>query len=94
VTAERPGSADGLRSALTALLAAELPAAVELRHELHRYPELSGAEARTAATAAAALGAPDAVDAGSTTVAGTVVANTGRLIRIGPPAGPAIAIRA
>jgi len=94
VTAERPGSADGLRSALTALLAAELPAAVELRHELHRYPELSGAEARTAATAAAALGAPDAVDAGSTTMAGTVVANTGRLIRIGPPAGPAIAIRA
>jgi amidohydrolase len=94
VTAERPGSADGLRSALTALLAAELPAAVELRHELHRYPEPSGAEARTAATAAAALGAPDAVDAGSTTMAGTVVANTGRLIRIGPPAGPAIAIRA
>jgi amidohydrolase len=94
VTAERPGSADGLRSALTALLAAELPAAVELRHELHRYPELSGVEARTAATAAAAMGAPDAVDAGSTTTAGTVVANTGRLIRIGPPAGPAIAIRA
>jgi amidohydrolase len=77
-------AAGGLRAALTALLASELPAAVELRHDLHQHAELSGAEARTAAAAAAALGAPDA----------TAVAGTGRLIRIGPQAGPAIAIRA
>jgi amidohydrolase len=69
---------------LTGLLAAELPAAIELRHELHRRPELSGAEGGTAATVAAAIGAPGAA----------VVAGTGRLIRIGPESGPAIAVRA
>jgi amidohydrolase len=69
---------------LTELVAAELPAAVALRHELHRHAELSGAESWTAATVAAALRAPDA----------TVVAGTGRLIRIGPAMGPAIGIRA
>jgi amidohydrolase len=78
------GPPPGLGKALSALLAAELPAAVSLRHDLHRHAELSGAETGTAATIAAALGAPDA----------TVVAGTGRLIRIGPAAGPAIAIRA
>ncbi len=78
------GSAGGLGSGLSALLAAEVPAAIELRHDLHRHAELSGAETRTAAVAAAALGAPDAPP----------VAGTGRLIRIGPAAGPAIAIRA
>jgi amidohydrolase len=73
-----------LASVLTAQLNAELPAAVLLRHELHRNPEVSGAEARTAAAAAAAIGSPDAPE----------VAGTGRLIRIGPRAGPAICIRA
>lgn len=75
---------EGLRASLTAALAAELPAAIEFRHELHHQPEPSGAETRTSAAVAAALGAPDA----------PVVAGTGRLIRIGPPAGPSIAIRA
>src|SRR5580698_6239479 len=65
---------------LGALLGAELPAAIELRHELHQNPELSGSEARTAATVAAAMGAPDS----------PVIASTGRLIRIGPADGPAI----
>ncbi|HKF33204.1 MAG TPA: hypothetical protein VKB37_12630, partial [Jatrophihabitantaceae bacterium] len=74
----------GLSAELSGLLATELPAAIELRHDLHRHAELSGAEARTAATVTAALGAPDAAE----------VAGTGRLIRIGPTAGPAIAIRA
>jgi amidohydrolase len=69
---------------LGALLGAELPAAIELRHELHQNPELSGSEARTAATVAAAMGAPDS----------PVIASTGRLIRIGPADGPAIAVRA
>jgi amidohydrolase len=71
-------------TALTALLADELPAAVELRHDLHEHADLSGAEEWTAATVAAALGDPDA----------PAVAGTGRLIRIGPATGPAIAIRA
>jgi len=74
----------GLSAELSGLLAAELPAAIELRHDLHRHAELSGAEATTAATVTAAIGAPDAAG----------VAGTGRLIRIGPTAGPAIAIRA
>ncbi|MGO9083404.1 MAG: M20 metallopeptidase family protein [Streptosporangiaceae bacterium] len=73
-----------LRVSLTALLAEELPAAVQLRRQLHRDAELSGAEEGTAAAVAAAMGT-----AGSPAVAGT-----GRLIRIGPPAGPSIAVRA
>ena len=69
---------------LRAGLAGELSAAVRLRHELHAAPELSGSEHRTAARVAAALAAGDAPP----------VAGTGRLIRIGPPGGPCIAIRA
>ncbi len=73
-----------LRAALRGALARELPDAIELRHELHAHPELSGSEGRTAAAVAAALGVPDA----------PAVAGTGRLVRIGPAAGPCIAIRA
>jgi len=69
---------------LSALLAEEIPAAIAFRRELHRQAELSGAEAGTAAAVAAALGFPGA----------PVVAGTGRLIRIGPPSGPSIAVRA
>jgi amidohydrolase len=72
-----------LHAALRAGLARELAAAVELRHELHAAAELSGAEDRTAGRVAAALGAPDAPS----------VAGTGRLIRIGPAAGPCVAVR-
>jgi len=79
-----PEPIDGLGSALSTRIAAELPAAVGLRHELHSDAELSGAEDRTAAAVAGALGAADAA----------VVAGTGRLIRIGPATGPAVAIRA
>jgi amidohydrolase len=79
------GAAGGrLGAQLTGLLAAELPAAVELRHELHRSPELSGAETGTAAAVTSAIGGPEAQP----------VAGTGALIRIGPAAGPAIAVRA
>jgi amidohydrolase len=73
-----------LRDKLRAALAGELPAAVALRRELHARPDLSGYEQPTATRVAAALGAPDARPA----------AGTGRLIRIGPSTGPAIAIRA
>ena len=79
-----PAAVEQLRVTLSELLAAELPAAAELRRELHRNPDLSGAEAATAAAVAAALGSPDA----------PAVAETGRLIRIGPPDGPCIAVRA
>ncbi|HXB48606.1 MAG TPA: amidohydrolase [Streptosporangiaceae bacterium] len=73
-----------LRQTLTGLLAAELTAAAELRRDLHRNPELSGAERATAAAVASALGCPDA----------PAIAGTGRLVRIGPPDGPCVAIRA
>lgn len=79
-----PAAAKSLQSSLTALVAAELTAATALRHELHRQPELSGAESATAAAVTAALGFPDAPK----------VAGTGRLIRIGPASGPCIAVRA
>jgi len=73
-----------LAAQLRAALAAEIDAAVELQHELHADAELSGAEDRTAARVAAALGAADA----------PAVAETGRLIRIGPDDGPCVALRA
>jgi amidohydrolase len=73
-----------LADQLRAGVAAELEAAVSLRHELHANAEPSGSEHQTAATVAAALGAPDA----------QVVAETGRLIRIGSAEGPCIALRA
>jgi amidohydrolase len=73
-----------LERQLRAALAAELPAAVPLRHELHARPELSWQEEPTAARVAAALGAPDA----------PAVAGAGRAIRIGPATGSAVVVRA
>lgn len=73
-----------LVAALREELAAGLGAAIELRHELHASAEPSGAEHRTAELVAAALGAPGA----------PVVAQTGRLVRIGRPDGPCVALRA
>jgi amidohydrolase len=73
-----------LAGRLRAGLAAELGAAIALRHELHADAEPSGSEYRTAARVAAALGAPDA----------PAVAETGRLIRIGRADGPCVALRA
>jgi amidohydrolase len=74
----------GPAAALRAALDRELAAAVRLRHELHAAAELSGSEHQTAARVAAALGAPDAAQ----------VADTGRLVRIGPADGPCVAVRA
>lgn len=68
---------------LTRRLDEAIPAAIELRREIHANPYISGEEGPTAALVAAALGAPDAPD-----VAG------GRVIRIGAGSGPSIAIRA
>jgi len=69
---------------LTALIEDEIPGAIELRHELHRNPSLSGEEGPTADRVIAALGVTDF----------QVVADTGRIVRVGPESGPAIAIRA
>ncbi len=80
----RAETGPGLAAALRAGLDRELTGAVRLRRELHAGAELSGSEHQTAARMASALGAPDTPP----------VAGTGRLIRIGPAAGPCIAIRA
>ena len=69
---------------LRAALAEELPAAVELRHQLHADPRLSGAEQDTAAAVVAALGLGE----------GRTVAGTGRLVRVVDGAGPSVALRA
>ena len=73
-----------LAALLRAGVASQLADAVLLRHELHADAEPSGSEHRTAARVAAALGDSDAA----------TVAGTGRILRIGPEAGPCIAIRA
>ena len=63
-----------LASRLLAAIEAELPAATELRHQIHREPELGGHEERTATRIAEALGDP-----------GAPWVTQGRLVRI--PAG-------
>jgi amidohydrolase len=73
-----------LRAGLADALELELPAATRLRHELHAAPDLSGSEEPTAARVAAAMEAPGA----------PAVAGAGRVIRLGPPTGPAVALRA
>ena len=79
------GRADAdLAAALRDALSRELPDAIRLRHELHADAEPSGAEHHTAARVAVALGASDAPPVGG----------TGRIVRIGPRAGPCVAVRA
>jgi amidohydrolase len=74
-------------------LARELPAAVRLRHELHARPELSGREQGTAERVVAAVTASRTAPAGESVLV-SPVAGTGRLLRIGPATGPAVAVRA
>jgi amidohydrolase len=76
-------TADQLLAGYEAGLAAELPAAVELRRRIHAEPDLGGAEARTSALVATELGCADA----------PAVAE-GRLIRVETGDGPAVALRA
>jgi amidohydrolase len=61
-----------------------LPLATELRHQIHRSPQLSGHEGPTAMAVLEALG----------DVEHEMVAGTGLLVRVGPAKGPAIGIRA
>lgn len=67
----------------SAALKDELPAAIAVRHELHRHPRISGEEHPTAVVLAEALG-----------VELRVAAQTGRVGRLGPVSGPAIGVRA
>jgi amidohydrolase len=69
---------------LSAAVAEELPAAVELRHQLHADPRISGEEQDTADAVVAALGLG----------AGRRVADTGRLVRVVDGPGPAVGLRA
>jgi amidohydrolase len=81
-TTAPPGVRAPVAPALAAALEAELAAAVELRHALHREPRVSGDEADSRDAVAAALGTP--LEA---------VAETGGMLRLGGP-GPAVAVRA
>jgi len=72
----------GTLAALGAHIDIEVPAAQALRRELHRHPDLSGTERRTAERLRHAL----------PTLHPVRVAETGFLVRVGPP-GPAVVIR-
>jgi amidohydrolase len=69
---------------LVAALDREIAVSTALRHRLHASPDLSGKEGPTRDLVLEYLPAPHGV---------TKVADTGALIRVGPP-GPAIAVRA
>jgi amidohydrolase len=87
--ATAPAPVAPVPEALAAALEAELPAAVELRHLLHREPRVSGDEADSRDAVAAALGAGGS--AGRALL--EPVADTGGMLRLGGP-GPAVAVRA
>ena len=69
---------------IATLLAAELPVAVHVRHELHAGPRLSGDEDDTATAVCAAIG----------DIPAQRIAKTGRMLRVGPSTGPAVVLRA
>lgn len=69
----------------SAALQRELPAAVALRHDLHATPCLSGEEGAATARITAHL---------ADLVRFEEVAGTGGIARLGPDAGPAVALRA
>jgi amidohydrolase len=78
-----PTSTDRLLAQLLRGVERELPRAVALRHRLHAHPELAHAEQGTADAVAAEL-----------PVASASAAGTGRIARVGPLEGAAVALRA
>ncbi len=78
-----PPSTDAALAELLEGIDRELAQAVALRHRLHAAPELSHQEHRTARSIAEAL-----------PVSCETVAGTGRMARVGDPAGAAVAVRA
>ncbi|HTR89007.1 MAG TPA: M20 family metallopeptidase [Solirubrobacteraceae bacterium] len=79
----RSTEGEALLRRLLAAIEPRLPAAIELRRRLHEHPELAHEEQWTAATIAEEL-----------PVASVAAAGTGRIARVGPDAGPAVAVRA
>lgn len=79
----RPTDPADRASALRAAVDAAVPDAVALRRRLHQAPLIGGAEAPTGDLVATAMGFPDAPRVAE-----------GRLIRVGPVDGSAIALRA
>jgi amidohydrolase len=65
----------------------ELASAVPLRWQLHREPPLSGAEGRTAEYVATYMCASERIREDA-------IAETGRLVRVGPAKGPSVGVRA
>ena len=80
---------DSLKTAIGAVIDSILPQVIETRHHLHRNPELSGAEAQTAALVAEKLRGWGAEDI-RTGLAGHGVT----AILRGPKEGPMLALRA
>jgi amidohydrolase len=76
-------STERLLGQLLSAVERELPSAIALRHRLHAHPELAHAEEQTAAAVEQEL-----------PVACSAVAGTGRIARVGPAAGPTVAVRA
>jgi amidohydrolase len=76
-------SGEAVLAGLLAGIERELPRAIELRHELHAHPELAHREKWTTRTIEREL-----------PVASATAAGTGRIARVGPAAGPAVAVRA
>lgn len=74
---------DAFAERLAALTIERIPAAVRDRESLHAAPELSGREGGTSAWIAERMPVPM-----------ETVADTGRIGRIGPAGGPAVALRA
>jgi amidohydrolase len=91
-TLETASPATPVPAALADALEAELPAAVELRHVLHREPRVSGDEADSRDAVAAALAGAGAATGDGPAVL-EPVAGTGGMLRLGGP-GPAVAVRA
>lgn len=81
---DRAGALADLLIGLGAAIDGEVPVGVDVRHEVHQDPRLSGAEGPTAEVVARALSPLTAVR----------VAGTGLIVRVGPTTGPAIAVRA
>jgi amidohydrolase len=77
-------AATGLLGSITSAVAEHLPQAQTLRRDLHRHPDLGGAERPTAERLRKALPGLRA----------TRVADTGFLVRLGPATGPAVVLRA
>lgn len=77
-------AASTLLHELTGHLAELMPQALLLRRELHRHPNVGGTERPTA----------DRLRRAMPGVRATRVAETGLMVRVGPGAGPSVAIRA